>query len=83
MISKMEPISNNYRHVPITILSLQVSDNKKLKERCAHLEALLDDEDVDIQEVLELIHRIAPNTSNGVAPQTSKQIISPKSVATK
>ena len=83
MISKMEPISNNYRHVPITTLSLQVSDNKKLKERCAHLEALLDDEDVDIQEVLELIHRIAPNTSNGVAPQTSKQIISPKSVATK
>ena len=83
MISKMEPISNNYRHVPITTLSLQVSDNKKLKERCAHLEALLDDEDVDIQEVLELIHRIAPNTSNGVSPQTSKQIISPKSVATK
>ena len=83
MMSKMEPISNNYRHVPITTLSLQVSDNKKLKERCAHLEALLDDEDVDIQEVLELIHRIAPNTSNGVSPQTSKQIISPKSVATK
>ncbi len=64
------------------MLLFQVSDNKKLKERCAHLEALLDDEDVDIQEVLELIHRIAPNTQTHAA-QTSKQIISPKSVLTK
>jgi len=64
------------------LISSQVSDNKKLKERCAHLEALLDDEDVDIQEVLELIHRIAPNTQT-LAAQTSKQIISPKSVVTK
>jgi len=37
-----------------------VLENQKLKERVAQLEALLGDEDVDIQEVLELIHRLAP-----------------------
>ena len=54
---------------------MQVLENQKLKERVTHLEALLDDEDVDIQEVLELIHRLAPQAK-------TNQIISSKSVAT-
>jgi hypothetical protein len=53
-----------------------VAENQKLKERCAHLEAVLDDEDVDIQEVLELIHRLAPQTK-------TNQLIAPKTLATK
>ena len=62
--------------INISWLGFQVQENQKLKERVAHLEALLDDEDVDIQEVLELIHRLAPQTK-------SSQLISPKSVVTK
>jgi hypothetical protein len=42
------------------------------------LEALLDDEDVNIQEVIELIHRIAP-----VSPGTNNQMVSSKSLLLK
>lgn len=51
-----------------------INENQKLRERCAHLEAVLDDEDLDIQEVLDLIQRIHPTTNNRSGSTQTKLI---------